>query len=177
MKPWGKSDVNAATIQGELERGPEYLATQLRDCVQLSPLEAAARYVWFIVKEEGQEPKSFIHDIRGVKKRIAFVVDLFLSCKFSAETHIHALTKMLFPLTRQGDWRRKHLFSSQERSKKRTSDSILKDGKDLDSKVDAQTAIDEGHGDTDQEDVSTVAEAEPQLKRTKTLSNDRKIAP
>jgi hypothetical protein len=141
MKPWGKSGVNAATIRGELERDSEYLATRLRNCVQLSPLEAAARYVWFIVKEEGQDPKSFIHDIRGVRKRITFVVDLFLSCKFGAETHVSALTKLLFPLTRQGDWRRKHLFSSQERSKKRSSDSISKNDKDLDSAIGAQTAI------------------------------------
>jgi hypothetical protein len=176
-KPWGKSDVTAATIRGELERDSEYLATRLRDCVQLSPLEVAARYVWFIVKEEGQDPKSFIHDIRGVRKRITFVVDLFLSCKFGAKSHVCALTKMLFPLTRQGDWRRKHLFSSQERSKKRSSDSISKDGKDLDSEIGAQAAIDEGHSDTDQEEVSTIAEVEPPLKRTKTLSNDRKIAP
>jgi hypothetical protein len=73
-------------------------------------LEAAARYVWFIVQEEGQDPESFVHNIGGVGKRITFVVDLFLSCKFGAETHIYALTKMLFPLTRQGDWRKKAPF-------------------------------------------------------------------
>src|SRR3954454_18242585 len=72
----------------------------------------------------------------------------FFDCKFSAKTHIYAPTKMLFPLTRQGDWRRKHLFSGQERSKKRSSDSISKDGEDLDSEIGGQTAIDEGHGDT-----------------------------
>ena len=177
MRPWGKSVVSAATIRGELESGSEYLATRLSDCVQLSPLEAAARYVWFIVKEEGRDPKSFIHDIGGVGKRIAFVVGLFLSCKFGAETHVSALTKVLFPLTRQGDWRRKYLFSSQERSKKRSSDNISKDGKDLDLEIGAQTAIDEDQGDTDQEEGSATPEVEPQLKRTKTFSNDRKIAP
>jgi hypothetical protein len=177
MRPWGKSDVSAAIIRGELEKGSEYLATRLSDCVQLSPLEAAARYVWFIAKKEGQDPKSFIHDIRGVGKRIVFVVDLFLSCKFGADTHTHALTKVLFPLTRQGDWRRKHLFSSQERSKKRSSDSISKDGKDFDSEIGAQIAIDEGQGDTDQEEGSTIAEVQPQLKRTRTFSSDRKITP
>jgi hypothetical protein len=47
----------------------------------------------------------------------------------------------------------------------------------LDSEIGAQTAIDEGHGDTDQEEGSAIAEFEPQFKRTKTLSNDQTIAP
>jgi hypothetical protein len=177
MRPWGKSDVSAANIREELERGSEYLATRLSDCVQLGPLEAVARYVWFIAEEESKDPKSFIYGIGGVGKKVNFVVDLFLSCKFGADTHVCALTKVLFPLTRQGDWRRKHLFSNQERSKKRSSDNISKDGKDLDSEIGAQAAIDEGQGDTDREEDSTMAEVKPQLKHTKTFSSDRKIAP
>ena len=160
------SDVNVAKSRGELGKESEYLETPLNECLQLTCLEAAARYVWYIVKEEGQDPESFVHDLDGVERRVEFVIDLFLSCKFGPETHTQALTKMLFPATRQGDWRRTHLSAGRERSKKRSSKAISKD--DSDSEIGDQTTNDEKIRETDWDKRSSLGDAESSSKRSKT---------
>jgi hypothetical protein len=166
-RPWGWLEVGAATIRAELGKDSLYLAAPLSDCMQLNPLESAARWVWFIVKEEGQDSNSFICDLGGVEKRVTFVVNLFLNCKFGPDTYISVLTRRLFPWTRQGDWRRKHLITGRERSRKRGSEIMSKDDKDLNSEITDQTTPDESHHDIDQQESSSIAKVEPPSKRTK----------
>jgi hypothetical protein len=165
----GRGTLSAAKIQEEIKQNQSYLIKQLSECTTLSPLQAAARYVTFIVEQEGKDCHSFIYDLQGRDQMVRFVTEMFVSAQFSAHTYRESLTKMLFPATRQGAWRKYHLSGDAD-TKKRNSRTIAIEDRNLDSVVASHNIIDNMHQDISQEENSVFMDTQPLLKRAKIQS-------
>jgi hypothetical protein len=162
----GRGTLSAAKIQEEIKQNQSYLIKQLSECTALSPLQAAARYVTFIVEQEGKDRHSFIYDLQGRDQMVQFVTEMLVSAQFSAQTYRESLTKMLFPATRQGAWRKYHLAGDAD-AKKRNSRTMAIEDRNLDSNVASHNIIDNLHQDISQEENLVFIDTQPLSKRAK----------
>ena len=108
-----KSMPSARSMRNEIQLNNctiSYLQQPLSQCNILSPKEAAARYLTFIVEQEGQDTSSFVHDLPDNSTMVDFVSEMLASCKFNSRTWGKNLTKILFPVTRRTDWRKRYLY-------------------------------------------------------------------
>jgi hypothetical protein len=167
--------ISATKIQNEISMNPSYVHMPLSECKGLNPLQAATRYVSYIVDQEGQDGHSFIYDLQCREKRIDFVTEMFASAQFTAETWRNGLTKMLFPATRQGAWRKSYLLPGIDGTKKRTIETFSGEYSTSDSGIGDLSTIDHDSQVTDQEQRSILSDTEPASKRAKVRPGARQV--